>query len=291
VTLAGATTRAEALTVLRRAFATAGLDSPELDARILVAEALAIAAVELALRPEVAIGAAGAERLGGFVARRLAYEPVARILGVRDFWGLSFELSPETLVPRPDTETVVQAALAEIPGPTAAPRILDLGTGSGCLLVALLHELPEAWGVGLDRAAGALATARRNARRNGVQNRAAFAAADWGGPICRTFNLVVSNPPYVPTPGLEGLPQEVRLHDPVAALNGGPDGLAALRAILAGAPRLLAPGGTLVLEIGYDQEPAARSLAGAAGFVVRRVARDLGGRPRAVVAGQAVAGL
>jgi release factor glutamine methyltransferase len=283
VTLAPETTRAEAFALLRRAFADAGLDTPELDARILLGEALGIRAVELTLRPDTPLGASGVERLGGFAARRLAREPVARILGLAEFWGLPFELSTETLVPRADTETVVEAALAELADRAAALRILDLGTGSGCLLVALLHELPKAWGLGIDCSAAALAMARRNASRNGVGERATFAAANWAHPLAGDFDLVLSNPPYIAAAELEHLADEVRRHDPAAALYGGPDGLDAYRAILPEAHRLLAPGGRVVLEIGHKQEEAAASLTAAAGLSVRRVARDLGGRPRAVV--------
>jgi release factor glutamine methyltransferase len=284
--LSGTTTRAEAFAILRRTFVQAGLDTPDLDARILLVGTLGVAPAELALRPDEPVGNSAAERLCELQARRTAGEPVARILGFTEFWSLTFELSPETLVPRPDTETVVEAALALFPDRAGLQRILDLGTGSGCLLVTLLHELRDAWGLGVDRSPGALAIARRNARRNRVGERAAFAASDWTAALAGTFDLVVSNPPYVPTAELSRLSAEVRLHDPRRALDGGPDGLAAYRVILADANRLLTPSGTLVLEIGYDQEEALRSLADAAGLAVRRTARDLGGRPRAVVIGR-----
>ena len=287
--LTGRTTRAEAFAFLRRIFAEAGLDAPDLDARIFVTEALDITPAELALRPEKLLGERGAERLRAYAKRRLTREPVARILGFAEFWGLPFELSPETLVPRPETETVVEAALAEFPHRAAPLRILDLGTGSGCLLVALLHELPKARGLGVDRSFEALATAGRNARRNGVGERAAFAASDWAAALAGRFDLVVSNPPYIATAELKGLTDEVRRHDPRTALDGGPDGLTAYRAILAEADRLLAPGGVLVLEIGHDQEEAVTGLASASGFMVARVVRDLAGRSRAVVIGRAEA--
>lgn len=279
--LGAGSTRGEAFALLRRAFADARLDTPELDARILAAEALGVGAGALALRPEEPVGAAGAERLRSFGERRLAREPVARILGLAEFWGLPFALSSETLVPRPDTETVVDAALAGIADRHAPLRLLDLGTGTGCLLVALLHELPNAHGIGLDRSGDALATARANAGRNGVIDRAAFVAGDWGAPLAGRFEIIASNPPYIPSATLPTLAPEVRAHDPAAALDGGPDGLDAYRSILAEAGRLLAPAGRLVVEIGFDQEAGVRGLAHAAGLDVSGVARDLGGRPRA----------
>jgi release factor glutamine methyltransferase len=279
-------TRAEALASLRRAFAQAGLDTPDLDARILLAEALGLDASALALRPQEPLGAESAERLADYAARRLAREPVARILGIQEFWGLPFRLAPDTLVPRPDTETVVRAALAAVPDRRAPLRILDLGTGSGCLLVALLHELPNARGIGVDRSPGALAAARGNARLNGVGGRAFFVASDWGAALAQEFDLVVSNPPYIASRVIEALAPEVREHDPQKALDGGPDGLDAYRAILADADRLLKSGGRLVAEIGFDQEKAVCALAAAAGLAVEEVANDLGGRPRALVASQ-----
>lgn len=279
--LEAATTRAEALARLRRAFA--GLDTPELDARLLLTEALHIDAIEMTVRPDLPLGPEGAARLAGFAGRRLAREPVGRILGHREFWGLPFQLSPDTLEPRPDTETLVETALSLVPDRQAGLRILDLGTGSGCLLVALLRELPRATGVGVDRSVGALKTARHNALCNDVANRAAFVASDWAAALGARFDLVVANPPYVASPDLPGLAPEVRGHDPAAALDGGHDGLAAYRAILAGVPSLLSSGGALLVEIGSTQEDAVRDLAGAARLKVIRVMPDLAGHPRAVV--------
>lgn len=274
--------RRDAVAALRRAFAAAGLETPSLDARLLGVDALRIGATALVTGPEVALSADEAARLASFGLRRLAREPVARILGRAEFWSLPFRLSPDTLVPRPDTETVVEAALELVPDRSAAIRVLDLGTGSGCLLVALLHELPRAWGLGLDRSAAALATARANAARNGVADRAAFAAGDWAAALAGRFDLVVSNPPYIASAVIDGLDPEVARHDPVRALDGGPDGLDAYRAILAGAPALLAPDGRLVVEIGHDQHEAVVRLVGAAGLRVGRSAQDLGGHVRAL---------
>ncbi len=277
------TTRADALALLRRAFADAGLDSPDLDARILLLEVLQIDAAEIAARPHIALGDEAALRLADFAGRRLAREPVGRILGRREFWGLPFELSPETLEPRPDTETVVETALSLRSDRRADFRFLDLGTGSGCLLIALLHEWPWATGIGIDRSPGALVAARRNAVRNGVAGRAAFAASDWGAAVRGRFELIVSNPPYIASSDLLGLAPEVRKHDPTPALDGGTDGLAAYRVIFAAAADLLAPRGALVAEIGSTQQQEIERLAHAARLVVARIAQDLAGLPRAVV--------
>jgi release factor glutamine methyltransferase len=225
---------------------------------------------------------AGAARLAEFAARRLAREPVARILGEREFWGLRFKLSPATLVPRPDTETVVRAALASAEARQGL-RILDLGTGTGCLLVALLHERPGATGIGVDHSFEAVCTARRNAERNGVAARATFAVSDWGAAIEGRFDLIVSNPPYIPSGDIAGLAPEVRAHDPALALDGGEDGLAAYRAIFPEAGRLLAPGGALVVEFGKGQEGGLRAAARVAGLEIVSVEADLEGRPRAAL--------
>lgn len=278
------TSRRDAVAALRRAFEAAALETPALDARLLAAEALGIGATALVTEPDVAISQDAAIRLTSVGLRRFAREPVSRILGRAEFWSLPFRLSPETLVPRADSETLVETALALVPDRSAAIRVLDLGTGTGCLLVALLHELTRAWGLGLDHSAAALATARANAATNNVAERAAFVAADWISPLAGTFDLVVSNPPYIATSVIDGLDPEVARHDPFRALDGGPDGLDAYRTILAGAAGLLAPGGGLVLEIGHDQERAVTRLVRSAGLRPGRVARDLGGHVRAVCA-------
>jgi release factor glutamine methyltransferase len=278
--IAATTSRSEALALVRRKLTEAGLEEAGLDARLLTTEALGIAALDLVLGAEQKIGQEGADRLSAMTARRLSREPVARILGLRGFWGLPFRLSPETLVPRPDTETVIETALAGLADRNAPLRILDLGTGSGCLLIALLHELPAAWGVGLDRSPAALATARDNALLNGVGDRAAFAASYWAEAIDARFDIVVSNPPYIPAADIDALDPEVAQHDPRAALDGGPDGLSAYRAILSEAYQLLAAPGRLIVEIGYDQADAVASLAMNAGFPPPELIRDLGGNPR-----------
>ncbi len=280
IAIAPGTSRIAARARAVDALAARGIETAVLDARILVEEALGVTATDLALRGAEPVGREGAERLGSFLARRAAGEPVARIIGAWEFWGLPFGLSPETLVPRPDTETLVEAALGLRPdGPH---RLADLGTGSGCILVALLTEWPSAFGVGLDRSPGALRTAQANAARNGVADRAAFVVGDWAASLAGPFDLVVANPPYIASHVIAGLSGEVRDHDPRLALDGGPDGLDAYRIILAQVPPLLRPGGHLLVEIGYDQEAALRGLATVHGLGAE-VRRDLAGHPRVVV--------
>ncbi|HEY8382127.1 MAG TPA: peptide chain release factor N(5)-glutamine methyltransferase [Microvirga sp.] len=275
-------TAGAALAGLRRTLAEAGIDNPAYEARLLLAGVLGIGLPALALRSGRPLTEAEAATLEAFAARRLAREPVARILGEWEFWGLPFALSPDTLVPRPDTETVVEAALARIPDRSRTFALIDLGTGTGCLLVALLHECPKAWGLGIDRSPGALATARANARRNGVAERALFAASDWAAAVSGSFDLVVSNPPYIASPVIATLDPDVREHDPMAALDGGADGLDAYRRILDEAPRLLRPGGHLLLEIGYDQGESVPRLAAGLPLAIEEVRPDLSGNARCV---------
>lgn len=256
---------------------------PETDARFLLLGVLDLRHVDLALHGDRPIGPRGAERLNDALHRRLAGEPVARILGMWEFWGLPFRLSPETLVPRPDTETLIAAALQTAPDRDAPLRILDLGTGSGCILVALLSELPRATGIGLDRSEGALRTARANAVATGVADRAGFVAADWCDPLAGRFDLVVANPPYIVSGVIAGLDREVREHDPVVALDGGPDGLDAYRRILDAVSRgLLSEAGMLHLEIGYDQAEAVAAHGAGCGLTARGITRDLAGHDRVV---------
>ncbi|WP_395697233.1 peptide chain release factor N(5)-glutamine methyltransferase [Methylocella sp.] len=268
---------------LSRALREAGLASPDLDARLLVCAALGLDHAALLRAPDAPLGEAGARRLAGFARRRLAREPVARILGAREFWGARFSLGAETLDPRPDTETLVEAALDGAPrGRTL--NILDLGVGSGAILGALLLELPLAFGVGVDRAAQACAQARANLAALGLGTRAAFVCADWTAPLCGRFDLIVSNPPYVAHGDIARLEPEVRLHDPLLALDGGADGLDAYRAIAPGALRLLAPGGLLAFEVGAGQAEAVGALLREAGFGDFDSRRDLNGVDRVVSA-------
>jgi release factor glutamine methyltransferase len=266
-------------------FRSGAIDSPELDARILVGAALGLdltGMIAAATRP---ITAAEAARLEDFAGRRLKGEPIARILGFREFWGLPLQLSAATLVPRPDTETVVALALQMLrAGPGAdRPRIVDLGTGSGAILLALLSELPDAVGVGTDICAAALRTASANARNLGLARRAAFVACDYASALSGPFDLIVSNPPYIRSAEINDLAREVRDHDPLGALDGGSDGLDAYRALIPQAVRLLTPGGGLALEVGHDQGADVEQLMAAAGLTLRGPPRtDLAGIPRAV---------
>lgn len=275
-------TRSEALKDLRRTLARSGFETAALDARILLLTAVGISATELVTRPDIPLTPDQAETLAAFARRRLAHEPVARIVGTREFWGLPFRLSPETLVPRPDTETLVETVLDLIPDRQAPLRIVDFGTGSGCILVALLHELPNAKGLGIDLSFGALVTARANAIDNRVGGRCRFALSRWADAVSGSFDLIVSNPPYIASGVIPTLDEEVREHDPTLALDGGPDGLEPYRIILSEAGRLLAPGGLLAVEIGYDQAEDLVSLARTYGLEILRVAHDLSGNPRCV---------
>ena len=221
------------------------------------------------------------DTLGGMIARRLAGEPLSRIIGTQEFWSLTFELSPDTLDPRADTETLVEAALKSF-GKNPPKRILDIGTGSGCILISLLHEWPDAVGVGTDLSAGALTTARRNAERNGVSGRAEFVETRWAAGIRGPFDLIVSNPPYICHDVIPNLDINVREYDPILALDGGADGLDAYRAIITETKTLLAPHGRVFFEIGYDQSESVMRLVENIDATPVRVIPDLGGNPRVV---------
>ncbi len=216
------------------------------------------------------------------LARRAGREPMALILGRQGFWTLELEVSPATLIPRADTETLIEAALAARPDRAAVRRVLDLGTGTGCLLLAALAEFPGAWGLGLDLATDAAALAARNSRALNLADRASFVVADWAAPISGRFDLVLSNPPYIETDDVAGLMPEVARHEPRRALDGGADGLDAYRALLAALPALLAPGGLAVFELGAGQAEPVSGLARTAGFTPA-VRADLGGLPRALL--------
>jgi release factor glutamine methyltransferase len=274
----------------RRALATrlntAAIESAELDARILTGHALGLDLTGLISAAQRLLTPDESTRLEEFARRRLAGEPVARITGEKEFWGLPLQLSSATLVPRPDTETVIELALELLRagGSFDRPlRIADLGTGSGAILLALLSELPAAQGFGTDISEAALHTASVNAARAGLSERATFVACDYASGLTGPFDLIVSNPPYIRTADIGGLAAEVRDHDPPAALDGGADGLDAYRALIPQAAGLLAPGAALVVEAGEGQRAQIQALMTAAGLMpVAAPKADLAGIPRAV---------
>jgi release factor glutamine methyltransferase len=267
-------------------FKTAAIESADLDARLLTGHALGLDLTGLILAAQRQLTPDESARLEEFARRRLAREPVARILGEKEFWGLPLQLSTATLVPRPDTETVVELALELLRagGNLDRPlRIADLGTGSGAILLALLSELPAAHGFGTDISDGALQTAGANAARAGLADRATFIACDYARGLTGPFDLIVSNPPYIRSADIDGLATEVRNHDPLAALDGGADGLDAYRALIPQAAGLLAPRAALVVEAGEGQSAQIQALMTAAGLMpVIAPKADLAGIPRAV---------
>ena len=258
--------------------ASAGVNNPRLDARLLLAYAEGISQAVL-------LGDSGrpvdAARYDALLARRVAREPLAYIVGSQEFWSLPFQASPATLIPRADSETVVEAALAALPPDDLGP-VLDLGTGTGCLLLAVLHERPRAWGVGVDLVPEAAQLAAGNARALGLSGRAFFLAGDWDVALTGRFALVLSNPPYVTVGELPGLQPEVARWEPRRALDGGTDGLAGYRRILARLPMLLMPGGSAVLEVGAGQAEPVAALAASAGLRLGKTRADLGGTIRAL---------
>lgn len=267
-------------------FKAGRVDSPELDARILVGAVLGLDLTGVIAAAERLLTSDESARLEDFARRRLVGEPVARLLGAREFWGLPLQLSAATLVPRPDTETAVELALEmlrAVPHSGRAQRIADLGTGSGAILLALLSELPDACGIGTDISEAALRAARTNAICLGLDRRAAFVVCSYAAALSGTFDLIVSNPPYIRSAEIAGLGSEVRDHDPRVALDGGTDGLDAYRALIPQSAALLAQHGVLVVEVGHDQSADIAGLMTAAGLTLDRPPKaDLAGIQRAV---------
>ncbi|WP_439395893.1 peptide chain release factor N(5)-glutamine methyltransferase [Bradyrhizobium sp. PMVTL-01] len=265
---------------------SAQLDEAELDARILIGAVVGLDLTGLIAQAARPLTSAEALQLAQYAGRRIAGEPVARILGMREFWGLSFRLSEATLVPRPDTETVVERALELFREQKIhRPRIVDIGTGSGAILLALLHEIPDAFGVGTDLSLTALGTARGNAAALGLGNRSAFVGCSYLAALSGPFDLIVSNPPYIPSAEIPKLSVDVREHDPHLALDGGNDGYDAYRALIPQAAERLVPGGALIVEAGQGQARNIETLMAAAALVVDRPPMaDLAGIPRAVSA-------
>jgi release factor glutamine methyltransferase len=269
----------------------ARIDTPELDARLLLCHAAGLSHEAYIANARGELAPATLTRLDQAVTRRLKREPVSRITGTREFYGRSFSVRPQALDPRPDTEALIEAALAHVERNgwrDKKLKLLDLGTGTGCILVTLLAELPQAEGLGTDLSPATLDLAAANTRRLGVGSRAAFVAADWLDGIEGQFELILSNPPYIASGEIAGLAQEVAAYDPGLALDGGLDGLDAYRRIAAGAPAVLAEGGRLLVEIGASQAAQVSDIFRAAGLKLDdadSLGFDLAGRPRVVAAG------
>ncbi len=279
----GSATAGDAVAGVAMRLAAAGIDEARREARLLVALALGVEPAVVLGFPERPIDAAAQERLNALTARRTAREPYARLAGRRQFWSLDLEISPDTLDPRPDSETLVEAALAVLPDRAAPLRILDFGTGSGCLLLALLSELPNAVGIGIDILPGAVAMARRNATALGLAERASFAAGSWGETISCSVDVIIANPPYIPSTDIETLAPEVACYEPRSALDGGADGLTAYRELASVTRRLLAPDGIALFEVGAGQHEAVALLMGENGLALQSVKCDLSGVARCIV--------
>ncbi|WP_043838165.1 peptide chain release factor N(5)-glutamine methyltransferase [Muricoccus aerilatus] len=264
----------------------AAIEAPRQEARLLLAHAMGCRQEDLLRDPRAPVPPEAEARFREVLSARARRAPMAYLLGHTGFWTLDLLSTPATLVPRADTEALVEAALAAFPAPETVRRVLDLGTGTGALLLAALSEFPDAFGVGVDRSPEAAALARANAARNGLSSRAAFLAGDWGAALAGRFDLVLSNPPYIESAAIPGLMPEVALHEPALALDGGADGLDAYRALAALLPQVLAHGGRAVLELGQGQEKTVGALMCGAGLRPLGCRPDLGGVPRALVVGR-----
>ncbi len=278
----------EALAYAAQSLAQAGVETPALDARLLLMEATGLSLEALLSAAEQRLSGPERTRFADMLSRRRAREPLAYILGRRAFWSFDLVVDNAVLVPRPESETVVEAVLERVSeiegGRDESYRILDLGTGSGCLLFALLSELPRAWGLGIDASARALVVARDNAARLGLAARSDFLRGDWLAAIDGAFDIVVCNAPYIPTRDIEGLAAEIRLYEPRLALDGGADGLAAYRRIVGPLRKIVANGGLVALEVGDEQARAVEMLLASAGFSEIVHKPDLAGKLRVVVA-------
>jgi len=258
----------------------AGVDSARVDSRILLAGAMGISREQLiaAIRQPTPAEVALFQAL---VDRRLAREPLAYITGRKEFWSLDFEVGPGVLVPRPETETLIEAALTLFPDRAAALSVADLGTGSGAILIAMLKMFPQARGTGFEKSPEALRYAQANLRAHGLSGRGEIVAADWNDAPAKQFDLILSNPPYIPSADIAALEPEVRLYEPHAALDGGPSGLEAFQALAAVLPKLLRPGGVALLELGHDQADLVKPLF--PDLAVLHFVPDLAGIPRVLV--------
>ncbi|AQT04062.1 peptide chain release factor N(5)-glutamine methyltransferase [Acetobacter persici] len=265
-----------------RQLSDAGIEGPRRETRLLLTYALGLTAEQMLSRSPRDL--VPDQPFLTYLARRAAREPMAFITGRKGFWTLDLAVSPATLVPRGDSETLLSCLLDYCPDTHSSKAMLDLGTGTGCLLLAALAEYPEAWGIGVDINPEAAVLAQGNARRCGLADRALFMAGVWDNALQgQRFDVVLSNPPYIPTADLAELMPEVRLHEPLAALDGGADGMEAYRELCARMPRLLTPDGVAIFEIGIGQGEDLRAVAAAAGLEVLEIRSDFGDVPRAAV--------
>ena len=277
-------TRTELITLCAERFREAGLESPRRDARLLLAHALGVGVETLIADPHASLSESEIMSIESLAHRRIGREPVSRIVGKREFWSMDLELTPDVLDPRPESETLIEGIVRRLDDRSRDYAILDLGTGSGCLLLALLAELPNARGTGLDISAGAIKTARQNAARLELSERVGFHQADWNRGLPGRWDIVISNPPYVKTAAIRSLQPEVREYDPVLALDGGHDGLKAYRAIVPQLAGALVPLGWAALEVGLRQARDVRAMLVAADLVNITALRDLAGISRALLA-------
>lgn len=270
-------------TDVRKRLEAAGVDTPVLDARLLLEAGAGVSRLDIVTDPRRPVDEAQAQAVRALTARREAREPVSHIVGRKHFWTLDFAVDANVLTPRPETEFVVEAGLQELLPADAPFRILDLGAGSGAIILTLLKERANARGVAVDISAAALDVVRANAEQLGVADRLELSQADWAAGIEGRFDLVVSNPPYIPTAEIESLAPEVARYEPRLALDGGADGLSAYRIISSALPRLLKLGGAFALEVGLGQAESVVALVEAAGLSTAEPRRDLAGIPRVVV--------
>ncbi len=271
------------LRAVRRQFDAAGIDTPALDARILIRAATGLDDVAMIADAGQAVPENQKTLIDAWVVRRVAGEPVSRILGEKEFYGRVYKVTPATLDPRPDTEILIDRALDWARGQNRPLRILDLGTGTGCILITLLAALPEATGLGVDINHDAVAVSRENAVKHGVETRSRFVAGSWFDPVAgERFDLIVSNPPYIPRADIESLAPEVRNHDPILALAGGIDGLDPYKIIFPALKNHLLPGGMALLELGFGQAESIARLVDDSDVFMSRITPDLGGIPRVV---------
>ncbi|MBT3238486.1 MAG: peptide chain release factor N(5)-glutamine methyltransferase [Rhodospirillaceae bacterium] len=278
-----ADTAGEALKKAAQALTGAGVDSARLDARLLMAHALGLSAEGVFGQPDRVLGAEEKERFLSLVEKRRSRQPLSQIVGCREFWSLEFAVTTDTLTPRPDSETLIEAALAAFPDKGADLTILDLGTGTGCLLLTLLHERPGASGVGVDISEAALDVARANTEALGLDNRTRLIASDWGAELAdQRFDLIVCNPPYIPEGDRSSLMPEVASFEPPHALFAGADGLDAYRTLIPDIKKHLRTGGRVFFEVGIDQADAVADMLGHAGFDDIDISKDLAGIGRCV---------